>query len=86
MAPLQNNRRRKQRVPFACPVAVFVDGKLIGECTIQDISESGIRFTVPEETDLPVEFTLVLSRNGRVRRECQKIWRNGRDVGAVFVS
>ena len=72
-------------MPFAHPGAVVADGELIGECSIHDISEKGVQFSIDEGTDVPTEFTLVLSKNGRVRRECQRIWRNGSDVGASFV-
>jgi hypothetical protein len=55
------------------------------ECTIADISASGVRLNV-EGLDVPEEFVLLITGHG-VRKECsyRVVWRMGDEIGASFI-
>lgn len=53
-------------------------------CAISDISESGARLSLESDVELPAEFILLLTSNGRARRHCRVVWRDGLTVGVKF--
>jgi len=55
------------------------------ECTLWDISEAGVRFTIETPSCVPFEFFLVLSKDGKDRRRCRVIWRSDDQIGACFL-
>jgi hypothetical protein len=61
-----------------------MDGWPIGECSTLDISETGAKIMLPAVDEIPAEFLLSLSRDGRVRRRCQLKWRDGDKIGVRF--
>ncbi len=67
--------------------AAVVDGagSPLAHCIILDISATGARLRLTSEPELPKRFTLHLSRDGRVRRLCEIVWREGSDMGLRFV-
>jgi hypothetical protein len=54
-------------------------------CLIVDMSVMGARISAPDAA-LPHEFTLLLSRDGPVRRNCKVVWRRDSTVGVQFVT
>ncbi len=55
-------------------------------CLVQDISSSGAKITLDEETSqLPGVIRMAFSRDARTGRSCQVIWRRGRSAGIKFV-
>jgi hypothetical protein len=62
------------------------DGARLLDCTLWDISEAGVRFTIETPSSVPYEFILVLSKDGKVRRRCRVIWRSDEQVGACFIA
>ena len=56
------------------------------DCTIWDMSEAGVRITIDAPMSVPREFTLVMSRDGKVRRRCRVIWRSHDQIGACFLA
>lgn len=68
-------------------VLVFLyttEGWPLRECKMRDISESGARLAALGGDELPDEFLLSFSRDGRVRRHCQLVWRNDEEMGVRF--
>lgn len=53
-------------------------------CLIVDMSVAGARISAPNAA-LPNDFTLLLSRDGPVRRNCKVVWRRDFTVGVQFV-
>lgn len=53
-------------------------------CAISDISASGARLNLQNDVELPPEFILLLTPNGKARRHCRLIWREGLIVGVKF--
>jgi hypothetical protein len=51
-----------------------------------DISDGGARLKVDPRTELPAEFILVISRDGRFNRRARAIWRQDDMVGIRFLS
>ena len=78
----QSPRHRENR-------AAWVDvnnGARLTDCTIWDVSEVGVRITIDTPLSVPREFTLVLSKDGKVRRQCRVIWRSQEQIGACFLT
>jgi hypothetical protein len=79
--------RKKPRKPIKTVGFIYsMEGWPIGECSTLDISESGAKIMLPVTGDLPPEFFLALSRDGRVRRRCQLKWRDGDKIGVRFTA
>jgi hypothetical protein len=62
------------------------DGSEARACTLWDISEAGARITIASPSDVPREFSLLLSSEGNIRRRCTVIWRSDEQIGARYVS
>lgn len=62
------------------------DGSSMVECLLRDISDTGAKllFTAPKE--LPDQFILRLSMDGRVARKCRVAWKSGNEIGVAFVA
>jgi hypothetical protein len=61
-----------------------IDGWPIGECKTIDISEGGAKIMWSSSEEVPIEFFLSLSKDGKVRRHCQLKWRAGNEIGIRF--
>ena len=77
-------RREFARKKFS--VAARIQDPVGGEpvvCLICDISETGafLRMAV---ADVPKRFTLLLSNDGRIKRDCKVVWQRGIDIGVEF--
>jgi len=62
------------------------DGSPLGECRMKDISAGGAKLVHSIADELPSEFFLLFSRNGRVRRRCQIRWRDEKHMGVQFLA
>jgi hypothetical protein len=54
-------------------------------CVMMDLSGSGARLRVDAETELPAQFILVMSRDGRLNRRCRTVWRDNDMIGVQFL-
>jgi PilZ domain len=55
-------------------------------CVVWDMSDGGARLAVAHPlTSLPRTFTLVLDKDGSIRRNCEVVWTDARYVGVKFV-
>ena len=61
------------------------DGSVIGACRMIDISATGAKLEVKESETLPDYFILLLSHDGRLRRQCSIVWRSDTTVGVEFI-
>jgi hypothetical protein len=80
-------QRRHDRKSFDRMAALDVgDGTASTACEIIDISHGGARLRplMCAPKALPEKFTLILSACGKVRRNCQVIWRSTAEVGVQF--
>ena len=83
-------RRKGDRVAFerGLPVHMLgIDGKWVRRCTMDDVSETGAKLTLPEAPDESAikEFFLLLSLSGLVYRRCELVWINGEQIGVSFI-
>lgn len=83
MSVERRRSRRRSVVQFAR--IAHSDGSMSDPCMILDVSATGARLQLNGTTEIPDEFTLVLSRNGGVRRRCQIVWRDEFMLGVRFV-
>jgi hypothetical protein len=64
-----------------------VEGAIIGQCTMLDISSGGARLKLPGNLVAPELFTLLLSKiDGRLKRHCLVAWRKDKQVGVRFMT
>jgi PilZ domain len=64
---------------------VGTDNTSLGNCLLADLSAVGARLIVQSPADLPDEFSLILSRDGQLRRKCTVDWRSEKAVGVRFI-
>jgi len=81
---VKDNRKKPRRSINTTAYIYTIDGWPIGECKTLNISKNGMKlcWTFPDE--VPPEFLLSLSRDGKVRRLCQLKWRNDDEIGVRF--
>lgn len=53
------------------------------QCNVIDVSDKGARLNLGEVDILPSCFRLFLPVSKAIR-ECEEVWRNGREIGVVF--
>jgi PilZ domain len=79
------NRRHPRRVVQQYVRIVYPNGPTCLFGTMLDVSGSGARLRLNDTAELPSEFTLMLSRDGKVRRRCHLVWRREDLVGIKFI-
>ena len=79
---LRSNTRRfvRQRAKI-----VAADGSALGTCLMLDVSGTGARLKTDAPGVLPDEFILLLSHDGRLRRQCSVAWRSETAIGVRFI-
>ena len=78
---------RRQGVRFGTTIPALIHvagGASLLPCTVLDVSEGGGRIRLEAPLMLPDQFTLLLTSNGRVRRDCRVIWRQDVYLGVAF--
>ena len=53
------------------------------QCTVIDISNSGVRLSAAHQ--VPDEFSLILNDATGVRHKCRVVWRRDHQIGAKFI-
>jgi hypothetical protein len=82
-----HKKRRFHRKSFERVAALyFGDGSPSTKCEVLDISEGGARLRplTGSPKTLPEKFILMLSKCGKVRRNCRVIWRSAAELGVQF--
>src|ERR1700736_6404141 len=82
---MPREQRRWPRKPVHALGCLYAcDGQRLGPCRIKDVSHGGAKIAHSVRDELPAEFLLLLSRDGRVRRRCQVAWRAKDQIGVRF--
>jgi hypothetical protein len=55
------------------------------ECMLADFSDTGARIHRPNEFEIPDDFVLLLTADGRLGRRCRVVWRTMAYIGVQFV-
>jgi hypothetical protein len=84
---MSSDKRRSPRKKINTVAFLYtVDGWPLGECRIKDISTGGARLAHALSDEIPAEFFLSFSRDGKVRRRCEVRWSKEKEVGVRFLS
>lgn len=80
-------KKRPVRKLMSQPAWITLDGGFAArQCTVQDISSSGAKITLDEDTSrLPATIQLAFARDPRTGRSCRVMWRKGKSAGVRFV-
>ena len=78
--------RRKNRRRHVVHGARIVcdDGSGLQNCRMLDFSAFGAQLELEKALTLPAKFVLLLSNDGRLRRQCLVVWRTQNTVGVEF--
>jgi hypothetical protein len=78
--------RRAKRKSFTCAGTLDIGGGALLPCEVADISDAGARVSIfSDPYGLPDLLALVLSPNGKVRRNCRVVWRSETQIGLQFL-
>jgi hypothetical protein len=82
---MQNDKRTARRKFMTAPAVVCNDtGAVISACAVLDVSETGMRLRLAKAAAMTGKITVVLSKDGAVRRKGRVVWQAGRSVGVQF--
>jgi hypothetical protein len=76
--------RKKPRRQFQYVAKILTENNKTIACEIADISDSGARLALKQQSELPETFMLLLTAAGDVRRHCHVVWRNEKNIGVEF--
>src|SRR5262245_37764612 len=85
MAQRELRRAKRVRRRNAAWIVVSADAARIPG-VLWDVSESGARIAAARANTLPQVFCLLLDKDGKSRRFCRVVWRNGGQVGVRFIN
>ena len=54
------------------------------DCRMADVSAFGARLELKDVEAIPEQFILLLSHDGRLRRQCKVVWRSKDAIGVEF--
>jgi hypothetical protein len=64
---------------------ISADGAMLGVCVMHDVSATGACLASKTPDALPDNFILLLSHDGRLRRQCSVVWRSKGSLGVEFI-
>ena len=64
---------------------ISADGAMLGVCVMRDVSATGACLGSKTPDALPDNFILLLSHDGRLRRQCSVVWRSKDSLGVEFI-
>ncbi|MBR0871227.1 PilZ domain-containing protein [Bradyrhizobium tropiciagri] len=80
-------RKRETRKSLRQSGWITLDGGFAARpCVVEDMSSSGARITVQDNSALPAKLRLAFSRDARTGRACEVVWRDGKTFGIKFVN
>ena len=65
-------------------IIVSMEGAVVGNCKLANVSASGANLVLKEPEKVPDKFVLILSKGGEVQRHCKIAWRSVDSIGARF--
>jgi hypothetical protein len=82
---MSGNNRASKRQPVEIDGMIYDrQGKQLAQCALRNISTGGAQLELTQEVDVPKDFVLSLSRDGHVKRKCEKVWQFATVLGARF--
>jgi hypothetical protein len=84
---VSSDKRRAPRKKINTIAFLYTaEGWPLGECRIKDISTGGARLAHALADEIPAEFFISFSRDGKVRRRCEVRWSKDKELGVRFLS
>jgi hypothetical protein len=81
----QADLRKNRRQPLQYPAWIVLGPEQPPhKCMLSDVSNTGARITTGGDLETPPEFILFLSAEGKTRRKCRVVWRDGASLGVEF--
>ena len=65
-------------------IIVSMEGSVVGNCKLANVSASGAKLVLKEPVEVPDKFVLILSKGGEVQRHCKVAWRSDDSIGVRF--
>jgi hypothetical protein len=82
---MSTDRRKGVRRNLAHGARIVCDdGSDLKNCRMLDVSAFGAQLELENALTLPGKFVLLLSHDGRLRRQCIVVWRKQNAVGIEF--
>jgi len=82
----RSDKRREERHKLNAPAWIKADGEAgPRDCTVVDISTGGARLELVDIDTIPDTFSLMLSKHGQPRYQCNVVWKAAAEVGVEFV-
>jgi hypothetical protein len=79
-------KKRDARKSVSQPGWITLDGGFAArQCVVQDMSASGAKISMGDDSVLPGKFLMALTRDARMARTCEVVWRRGKSIGVKFV-
>jgi hypothetical protein len=86
LKPIRYNARKSARHYVRQGARLIgADGAILGVCVMHDISATGACLGSKTPAALPDNFILLLSHDGRLRRQCAVVWRKENSLGVEFI-
>jgi hypothetical protein len=80
---MRRERRKSFRVEWHSPATIY-DGKLVGQCIVNNFSNGGAKITGVMAATIPNEFALrITSHDSRIRK-CRVLWRSDDTLRVEF--
>src|SRR5215203_1449734 len=80
------DNRKAARKPLHYPVAIEMgEGEATQLCMLSDASDTGARLTLEYPDAVLESFTMRLSQDGRIKRQCHVVWRSEHQIGLEFI-
>ena len=82
---MEANRRKAARRAIGYNAKIVAsDGSWGRDCRVLDVSQTGAKLAVAQASDLPKDFVLALSMDGKATRQCHVMWATDSEIGVVF--
>jgi hypothetical protein len=82
---MPGNNRASKRLPVEIDGMIYDrQGKQLAQCMLRNVSAGGAQLELVQEIDIPKDFVLSLSREGHVKRNCERVWQFATVLGVKF--
>jgi hypothetical protein len=80
------SKKREARKSVQQSGWITLDGGFAArQCVVHDMSSTGAKITVSDNSALAGRLRLAFSRDAKAGRNCEVVWRRGKSFGVKFV-
>ncbi len=77
-------RQSPRRRVLKTGIAAFSGRSCSIECSVRDLSDTGVRLRTTGSANIPDTFELIIETDG-FEADCQVVWRKDNDIGVEFL-